>query len=490
MKPDRKAVFAWALYDWANSAFATTVMAGFFPLFFKQYWSAGTDADGSTWQLGAANSIGGLVVALSRARARSRSPTAAAARSASCSASRARRGHDRGLHFVGKGDWLTAALLYAIATVGFAGGMVFYDSLIVSVAPRDDSDRASALGYSLGYLGGGLLFALNATWRCEPAAFGLADTAEGVRLSFLLVALWWAVSRCRCFATCASRAARARALAASVREGVSAARATPCAASRLRPVMLFLIGYWLYIDGVDTVIRMAVDYGLSLGLDSGDLIMALLITQFVGFPAALVFGRLGGAIRIQARDPARLGVYVGITIWGYFMDSEREFYGLAVAVGLVQGGVQALEPLALQPADPARRGRRVLRVLQHARQVRGDHRADADGPSPLPPAARGSILVVVVLSRCGWTDAAARGRGGRSPRRAGIRRAVGKRAAAPAATLLTNGSGRPEDLSLGTPSRRSRRPSRKKLPRYRSRMQAPPFPPSLRRPSRDRTERC
>jgi UMF1 family MFS transporter len=352
----RRELLAWALYDWANSAFATTVMAGFFPLFFKQYWSAGTDASVSTFKLGAANSAASLAVALcapllgaiaDRAGAKKRFLLAFAALGAAATA---------GLYVVGKGDWLSAVGLYTAASVGFAGSIVFYDSLIVSVAAPEQSDRASALGYAMGYLGGGLLFALNVLMLVRPAWFGLRDPAQAVQLSFLLVALWWAV-----FSVPLLRFVREpRALGAGVveamRSGLVQLRRTFSRIALLRPVWTFLLAYWLYIDGVDTVIRMAVDYGLALKLEPAALLTALLITQFVGFPATLAFGRLGPLIGTKRAILLAIATYVGVTVFGYFMDSAAEFYVLAVVVGLAQGGVQALSRSLysrLIPADEA-----------------------------------------------------------------------------------------------------------------------------------------
>jgi UMF1 family MFS transporter len=247
-----------------------------------------------------------------------------------------------GLYFAGKGQWLTAAALYVGASVGFAGSIVFYDSLIVAVARPERSDRASALGYALGYLGGGLLFALNVLMALQPRLLGLRDMAHGVQLSFLLAALWWAVFTIPLVLFVREPNAARPGTTAAVRSGLAQLRATFGRVASLRPVWMFLLAYWLYIDGVDTVIRMAVDYGLSLGLPASSLTLALLIVQFVGFPAALAFGRLGDAIGSKRAILIGIGVYVGITAWGYAMDSAAEFYALAVMVGLVQGGVQAL----------------------------------------------------------------------------------------------------------------------------------------------------
>lgn len=347
----RKVVLAWALYDWGNSAFATTVMAGFFPLFFKQYWSAGTSTELSTFQLGFANSVASVVVAVcapvlgalaDRSRRKKRLLSLFTILGVIATA---------GLYLVQKGDYVSAALLYVLGSVGFSGGIVFYDALLIGVAEESERDRVSALGYGFGYLGGGLLFAVNVAMTLKPQWFGLADMAEAVRVSFAIVAVWWALFSIPLLRLVPETAAqiseqpdRAQVVGLSdmVRGAISELAQTLRKVRERRAVWLFLLGYWLYIDGVDTIIRMAVDYGLSLGFSSTALITALLITQFVGFPAALLYGYLGQRVGAKLGILLGLGIYVGVTIFGYFMDSEPEFYVLAVVVGLVQGGVQAL----------------------------------------------------------------------------------------------------------------------------------------------------
>jgi len=220
---------------------------------------------------------------------------------------------------------------------------VFYDSLIVDVAPPGRYERVSALGFGLGYLGGGLLFTLDVAMTLRPRAFGLADTGEAVRWSFLTVAAWWLVFSLPLLAWVRERPRvhRERSFDAVV-AGLRQLRATFRELRTLRTVALFLIAYWLYIDGVDTIITMAVDYGLSIGLPQSALITALLITQFVGFPAAIAFGVIG--TRIGPRNAILIGiaVYILITVWATQMTQARDFYMLAVVVGLVQGGVQSL----------------------------------------------------------------------------------------------------------------------------------------------------
>lgn len=345
MSEDRqwKKILSWALYDWANSAFATTVMAGFFPVFFKEYWSAGTSVTVSTFQLGVANSGAGLIVAFL-------APLLGAI--ADCGNTKKRFLFSfallgilttASLYLVAGGDWKTAALCYTLGTVGFSGANIFYDSLIVNVAPVRKLDFVSSLGFSLGYFGGGLLFAVNVLMTLFPAFFGLEDAAGAVRISFLSVALWWAIFSIPLLLWVDEpRGAAKDGLWPSVRGGVRQLVSTLRQIRKLREVFLFLVAYWLYIDGVDTIIRMAVDYGLSLGFSSRTLLTALLITQFVGFPAALLFGWLGEKVGAKTGIFVGIGVYFGATLWAYFMDRQVEFYALAGVIGLVQGGVQSL----------------------------------------------------------------------------------------------------------------------------------------------------
>jgi UMF1 family MFS transporter len=247
------------------------------------------------------------------------------------------------LYYVAAGDWQLAALCYVLAVLGFSGGNLFYDALLVFVARPTQLDRVSALGFALGYLGGGVLFAVNVLMVLHPDWFGLADKSAAVRVSFLTVAVWWAVFSIPILVSVhEARTPQPTRLGAALRQGFSQLRHTLREIGRLPQTFLFLLAYWLYIDGVDTIIRMAVDYGLSLGFPSNSLIIALLITQFVGFPAAIAFGRLGERIGARTGILIALAVYVAVTTWGAFMNQVWEFYVLAVVIGLVQGGVQSL----------------------------------------------------------------------------------------------------------------------------------------------------
>lgn len=344
MQANPRAVRAWALYDVGNSAFATTVMAGFFPIFFKQFWCAGDDATVSTFRLGVTSSAASAIVAVL-------APMLGAVGDQTSSRKRLLAWFavlgalsTLGLTFVGKGDWLLAATLFALGTIGFACSIVFYDSLLVAVAPASESHRVSSLGYALGYLGGGLLFAFNVAMTQKPSWFGLADAAIAVRVSFATVGLWWLAFLMPLMRHVhePSGGTRGKPILGVLGTALAEVRRTMRSVSETRTLWLFLLAYWLYIDGVDTVIRMAVDYGLSIGLPSSALITALLITQFVGFPAAIACGKVADRFGEKRTILASLGIYVLVTIWGAQMETATEFYVLAIAIGIAQGGVQAL----------------------------------------------------------------------------------------------------------------------------------------------------
>jgi UMF1 family MFS transporter len=339
----RRPVFGWAMYDWANSSFACTVMAGFFPLFFKNFWNAGVPATESTFRLGIANGIASLIVALvapligaiaDKGRARVRLLSLFTVLGAAMTA---------GLFFVAKGDWFTASLLYVLASLGFWGGNQFYDSLLTDVSEEHEYDLVSGYGYALGYLGGGLLFALNVAMVLKPDLFGLADKAAAIRWSFLSVGIWWAGFTLFTLFFVRERAdAPALPAGAAIKAGAAELMSTLSHLKNDRTLLMFLLAYWFYIDGVNTIIKMAVDYGLSLGLKQESLITALLTVQFVGFPAALGFGWLGQKMGPRAGILLGIAVYAAIACYAYFLHTETQFMVMAIIIGLVQGGVQSL----------------------------------------------------------------------------------------------------------------------------------------------------
>jgi UMF1 family MFS transporter len=398
-KASRRAVYAWSMYDWANSVFSVGVISAFFPLFLKQYWSAGNDATLSTFQLGVANAAGGLVVAVLSPMLGAIADRGGTRKAFLGVFTAIGVGTTAALAFVARGEWQWAITLYAIAGIGFSGATAFYDALIVDVAEPRRMHQVSALGFALGYLGGGLLFAVNVAMTLWPEHFGLHDAAEAVRLSFVMVAAWWTLFSLPLFFFVHEAPARSSGSALTLAlDGMRQLRATLRETRKWRYVVVFLIATWLYLDGVSTIARMAVDYGLAIGLSERDLIGALLITQFVGFPAALAFGRLGAIFGAKPMILVGLVVYVAAAIWSYFMRAAWEFYVLAVIVGLVQGGVQLLSRSLFARIIPAERSAEFFGFYNMVGRV-----GTVLGPllvgvtAVLSGSSRASILVVVVL---------------------------------------------------------------------------------------------
>ena len=340
----RKPVLGWAFYDWANSAFATTVMAGFFPVFYSAITQE-ISAEDSQFYFNLALAAASILIAVS-------APILGAV---------ADRGGSRkkflvffaglgilmtaGLAWVHAGHWWMGLVLYGLGTVGFSGANVFYDSMLVDVAEDRELDLVSALGYSSGYIGGGLLFLINVLMVQKPEWFGLSGPGDAVKASFLSVSLWWALFTIPLLrwvdeTPTVDKAPPVRA----VREGLAQLAQTFKELRAFKVLVLFLVAYWIYIDGVNTVIKTAVFFGdRILGLDQGALITALLLTQFVAFPAALAFGALGQRIGPKPSILIGIAVYLAAIVYAWrFLTDEGDFYALAVAIGLVQGGVQSL----------------------------------------------------------------------------------------------------------------------------------------------------
>lgn len=350
-------VISWALYDWANSAFATTVISGFFPLFLKQYWGEIHASTETTFYLGAANSLASLVVVALAPILGSIADRGGAKKKFLVFFASMAIVMTGALSFVESGDWLIAVVLYVIAVIGFSSGNVFYDALIVSVAGDRRLHRVSALGFSLGYLGGALLFALNVMMTLWPEHFGLTDSNQAIRVSFVMVAVWWAVFSVPLLLFVPEPVIKDRISGwSSITAGFRQLAATFRELRQLRTVIFMLLAYWLYIDGVHTIQRMAIDYGMALGFDYQSLIVAMLVSLFVGFPATIAFGLLGERLGARTGIYIGIGFYIGISVWAATIDNVWEFYALAIAIGLVQGGVQSLSRSLFANIIPADRG--------------------------------------------------------------------------------------------------------------------------------------
>jgi len=252
-----------------------------------------------------------------------------------------------GLWFVGQGEWLLGATLFVLGNLGLNGSFVFYDSLLPHLASDDEMDRVSTAGYALGYLGGGLVLSLVLFAVLKPQAFGLADTGTATRAGFVLVAVWWVVFATPLFrrvpeppiATGGGPRPRGAAL---LRASFGGLRVTFRELRRFRQATLFMFAFLVFNDGIGTIIKLAAVYGNEIGLEQNTMIVAILITQFIGIPCTFLFGQLAGRLGTKPSIYAGLAVYCVVSALGYFMTSPAHFYALAILVGIVQGGVQAL----------------------------------------------------------------------------------------------------------------------------------------------------
>jgi len=339
-----KSAWSWALYDWANSAFATTVMAGFFPIFFKSYWASDLSDAESTFAIGSVNSLVGLLIAFS-------APILGALADAGDSKRKflfsfaflgiLATGY---LFFIPESSWKFAVIFYGIGVIGFSGGNIFYDSLLVAVSKEKERNRVSALGFSLGYLGGGILFLINVFMFLYPNRFGLENEIEAVLCSFLSVAVWWLVFSLPIYLNVKEPIQNLikKQFKVIITDAFGNLLNTARSIKKFKSAVIFLLAYFLYMDGVDTIIRMATSYGSDIGLSATSMIQALLLTQFIGFPATLVFGYYADQFGYKHSLSFAIIVYIFVVLFSSQMDTALEFYIFASVVGLVQGGVQAI----------------------------------------------------------------------------------------------------------------------------------------------------
>ena len=338
-----KNAWKWAFYDWANSGFATTVMAGFFPIFFKSFWAGDLDAAESTFVIGSINSLIGLLIAIS-------APILGAIADAGktkkkflyifASLGILATGY---LFFIPESSWKLAVAFYGLGVIGFSGGNIFYDALIVSVSSPDQRNRTSSLGFSLGYLGGGLLFLINVLMYLYPQWFGLSGPADAVLWSFMSVAIWWFIFSLPLLLHVKEKddlvdTNKNNVVTVAFTNLLNTAKSV----RNYKKVVIFLLAYFLYMDGVDTIIRMATSYGSDIGLSASSMISALLLTQFVGFPATLIFGFYADKFGYKESLTFAIVVYICVVLFSSQMDTATEFFIVAGIIGLVQGGVQAI----------------------------------------------------------------------------------------------------------------------------------------------------
>jgi UMF1 family MFS transporter len=334
------------MYDWANSAFQTTIIAAVFPIYFASVVAVDLPDADRTSSFAWATTIAIVIVALVAPLLGAVADYAAVKKKMLAAFLGVGAASTLAMYSLTRGDWVLALVLFVIGNVGVAGSIVFYESLLPHLVGEDELDRVSSAGYAVGYLGGGLLLAINLLMIQKPALFGIPDSGTAVRLSFATVGAWWLIFSIPLFRRVPEPA---RVLEPDETRGASALRT---GAKRLletfrelrqyKQALLLLIAFLIYNDGIQTIIRMATIYGTSLGIDQTAMITALLITQFTGVPFAFLFGHAAGRLGPKPAVFVGLAVYAGITVLGYFMTTATHFFVLAILVGMVQGGTQAL----------------------------------------------------------------------------------------------------------------------------------------------------
>jgi MFS transporter, UMF1 family len=343
---DRPELRAWAMYDWANSAFWCTVILAVFPPFFADYASAGQDPTVATARFAWATTIavtlvavmGPMLGAIADYRAMKKRLLALSMLLGVIATLL--------MATIGRGDWQYAALLFMLGNVGLGASQVFYDSLLPHVARPHELDRVSAAGFATGFVGGGVLLLINLAWILAPAAFGLPDTLAAIKLSFVSVGVWWLAFTVPLLRGVPEPAVMLEAdesgREAAIRVAFTRVRETFHELRAYRQAFLMLIAFLLYNDGIQTIIRMASIYGAEIGIDRNAQVAAFVLVQFVGVPFAFLFGAMADRIGPKRALFGGLVVYVGITLLGYFMRTTWQFFALAFLVGTVQGGTQAL----------------------------------------------------------------------------------------------------------------------------------------------------
>lgn len=326
-----KKYYSWVLYDWANSAYATIVLAGFFPIIYAEYYATTITDSERTLYLGVSNSVASIILIFiapifgllsDKFSNKKLFLFIFAALSISSTFT---------LSMISNDSYILASILFSISLLGFMMSNVFYDSMLLNFE-SDNYDVVSSMGYAFGYLGGGLAFVLSLTLLYMQGESSV-DLISSKKIVFIIAGLWWTIFMIPLFLFWKE----------NKNTSVSTTVFNTFREIRLnKSIFYFLIAYWVYIDGVDTVIRMAINYGLTIGFNSFDLLIALLVTQFVAFPGTLLINKFAEHFSAETAIVGCLLVYLVITVQAYFLDSIIGFYLIASLVGLVQGGIQAL----------------------------------------------------------------------------------------------------------------------------------------------------
>lgn len=329
---ENKKYYSWVLYDWANSAYATIVLAGFFPIIYAEYFAVSIDQSERTLYLGMSNSAASLLLIISAPffglladRFNKKKLFLSVFALISIVSTLL-------LSFISTNSFILASMLFSISLLGFMMANVFYDSMLLDFE-NDKFNKISSYGYAFGYLGGGLAFVI-ALLFLYYAGHSEIELIASKKIVFILTSLWWLLFMMPLILFWKDDA-RSDKLKISITQSFKELFSN-------KKIFYFLLAYWVYIDGVDTVIRMAVNYGLTIGFSSTDLLIALLVTQFVSFPGTLIILKISDLFSIEKAIIFCLLIYLGITYFAYSLYSVQQFYMIAALIGFAQGGIQAL----------------------------------------------------------------------------------------------------------------------------------------------------
>ena len=337
LSPEAK---AWILYDGGNSAFATTVIAAFFPIFFNDFWAADLQAEVKTAYLGWGLTISNLVLLFT-------SPFIGALTDVSKTTKTLFTGFGAVsiicvaiLYFIPAGSWMQALVFFGIANYCFAAGNTLYDKMLIQVSDQSNIAKISSYGFAFGYLGGGLLFLVNAAMTIKPEFFGLSSVADAVRWSFLSVSVWWTLFLIPILLKIKDNGINQP--GSHFKLAYSKVFNTLKTVSSRKNIFIFLIAFFLYIDGVHTIMAMAADFALNLGLPSSDVIIALILVQFVVFPTTLLWSKFASRFGDKNTLLFTISLYLIVIAYSAFLSTAIEFYILASMVGAIQGGIQSI----------------------------------------------------------------------------------------------------------------------------------------------------
>ena len=334
-----KEIKAWISYDLGSSAFATTVLAAFFPIFYNQYWSSNIESVLSAQYLSWTLVISNLTLLFTAPLIGAITDISRSTKKLFVSMVMISIIGTGFLYTLQAGSWLYALIFFGIANYFFSASNVIYDKILVQISSPDLFSKISGYGYAWGYFGGGFLFLINACMSLYPELFGLSSQADAIRWSFITVSLWWFIFLIPLAITYkepSTKVVENQVIRNSFKNLIN----TFISISQYRNAFIFLIAFFLFIDGVHTVVALAATFALNLGLDSSSVIIALLMVQFIAFPSTLMWAYVGEKYSDKFVINFSILIYIVIIIYTLFLSSAMEFYILAAMVGFVQGGIQ------------------------------------------------------------------------------------------------------------------------------------------------------